>query len=116
MRKLSICLIAAMAVLGVPAAYADDSLDGLEMDVMDASGTPNEASTKVLTLPDEASDQAREHAQSGLDNANAAREGGAEFGAAAAEAAREGHGDASGDHGPPEGTPDGPPDGVPGKP
>lgn len=116
MRKLSICLIAATALLGAPAAYAADSLEGLEMDVMDANGTPNEASTKVLALPDEASEQAREHAQSGLDTANAAREGGAEFGAAAAEAAREGRGDASGNRGPPEGTPDGPPDGVPGKP
>jgi len=110
MRKLNICLIAAIAALAAPAAYAadDHALDGLEMKALHAGDTPNEASTKVLALPDEASDQAREHAQKGLDAANAAREGGAEFGTDTAEAAREDHGDARGDHGPPEGTPTGP--------
>lgn len=96
MRKLEIILIAAMAALATPLAYAqddgDDGLDGVEMDVMDANGTPNDASTKVLALPDEASDTAREHAQRGLDTANGAREDGAAFGEATAEAARDGHG------------------------
>ena len=73
-----------------------------------ANGTPNDASTKVLTLPDQASDQAREHAQRGLDTANAAREDGAALGESTSEAARDAHGDASGDHGRPDSTPHGP--------
>ena len=95
MRKLNGFgfLIAAAAVLAAPMAYAeDDGLDGVEMDVMEADGTPNDASTKVLALPEEASDTAREHAQHGLDTANSAREDGAAFGQATADAAREGHG------------------------
>lgn len=113
MRSLLYCLFTAVVAFGVPAAYADDELEGLEMDVMDADAKPNEASTRVLALPDEASDAAREHAQRGLDTANSAREDGAAFGEGMADAAREGHGQAGGDHGPPEGTPDGPPDGTP---
>ena len=94
MRKFQWALAAAVSLLATPAAFADDNkLDGLEMDVMDAHATPNEASTRVLTLPAEASDTAREHAQAGLDKANAAREDGAAFGEATAEAAR------GGDHG-----------------
>jgi hypothetical protein len=95
MRRLngSGFLIAAAAVLAAPMAYAqDDGLEGVEMDVMEADGTPNDASTKVLALPEEASDTGREHAQHGLDTANSAREDGAAFGEATAEAAREGHG------------------------
>lgn len=97
MRKFHVFLIAAAATLGTPMAYAQDGdagddLDGVEMDVMDADGTPNDASTKVLALPDSASDTARANAQKGLDTANTARQDGAAFGEATAEAAREGHG------------------------
>ena len=93
MRKLPVLLIAAIATLAAPMAYAqDDDLEDVEMDVMDANGTPNDASTKVLALPESASDTAREHAQRGLDTANSAREDGAAFGEATAEAARERHG------------------------
>lgn len=93
MRKFSVLLIAAMAVLATPMAYADDDeLEGVEMDVLDANGTPNAASTKVLALPESASDKARERAQKGLDNANSARQDGAAFGEATSEAARGGHG------------------------
>ena len=99
MRKFLFCLIAAAAVLAAPAAWADD-LSGVEMDVMDAKGTPNDASTKVLALPEEASDTAREHAQKGLDTANTAREDGRAFGEATADAARDGHGKPE-DPGPP---------------
>jgi hypothetical protein len=102
-------MIATLALVASPAVSAQDGLDGLEMDVMDANGTPNDASTKVLSLPDEASDTGREHSQRGLDTANEAREDGTDFGTDTAEAAREAHGDEAGDHGPPEGTPDGPP-------
>jgi hypothetical protein len=106
MRKLTVFLFAATAMLAAPAASAQDDLDGLEMDVMDEQGTPNDASTKVLALPDDASDTAREHAQRGLDTANAAREDGAGFGTDTADAARDGRGA-------PEGTPDGRPEGLP---
>jgi len=97
MRKFPlISLFAAFAFLSAPLAHADgdegDDLDGVEMDVMDADGTPDDNSTKVLALPDEASDTAREHAQRGLDTANSARQDGAAFGEATADAAREGHG------------------------
>jgi hypothetical protein len=94
MRKLHVFLIAASTALLAPLAHAqeDDGLEGVEMDVMDAQGTPNEASTRILALPEEASDTAREHAQRGLDTANSAREDGAAFGEATADAAREGHG------------------------
>lgn len=94
MRKLHVFVIAAIAALSAPMAHADegDDLEGVEMDVMDEGGTPNDNSTKVLALPEEASDTAREHAQRGLDTANSAREDGAAFGEATAEAAREGHG------------------------
>lgn len=93
MRKLPVFLVAAVAAFAPCAALAqDDGLDDVEMDVLDANGTPNDASTKVLALPDEASDTARDHAQRGLDTANSAREDGAAFGEATAEAAREGHG------------------------
>jgi len=113
MRSLLMCLFTAVVAFGVPVAYADDDeLEGLEMDVMDAHGTPNDASTKVLALPEEASDTAREHAQHGLDTANSAREDGHAFGEGMSDAAREGHGQAGGDHGPPEGTPNGPPEGT----
>jgi len=91
MRNFLFCLITAAAALATPVAWADE-LSGVEMDVMDAQGTPNDASTKVLALPDEASDTAREHAQRGLDTANSAREDGTAFGEGAAEAARDGHG------------------------
>jgi hypothetical protein len=107
MRKLHVFLIAAAAALATPMAYAqtddtaDDDLDGVEMDVMDADATPNAASTKVLALPDSASDKAREHAQKGLDTANTARQDGAAFGEATSEAARDGHGKPE-NPGPPE--------------
>jgi hypothetical protein len=101
MRIATFALATLALALGAPAAWADD-MQGLEMDVMEAGGTPNEASTKVLALPDEASDTAREHAQHGLDTANQAREDGHAFGDDTADAAREGHGDAGGDHGPPD--------------
>lgn len=101
MKQVLFAVMALSLALVAPVAAADD-LDGMEMDVMDASGTPNEASTKVLALPDEASDTAREHAQKGLDTANSAREDGQAFGEDTAEAAREAHGDAGGDHGPPD--------------
>lgn len=93
MRNFLIALIAATAVVSAPLAQAaDDELSGVEMDVLDANGTPNDASTKVLALPEEASDTAREHAQKGLDTANTAREDGRAFGEATSEAARDGHG------------------------
>lgn len=96
MRKSSIFLIAALAFAAAPAmAYADDDLNGLEMDVQDANGTPHDAAE--LTLPDEASDEASEHAQHGVDTANSAREDGEEVGEDAAEAAHDSHGDAGGD-------------------
>jgi hypothetical protein len=107
MRKLHVFLIAAAATLATPIASAqsttatDDDLDGVEMDVMDADGTPNDASTKVLALPDSASDTARAHAQKGLDTANTARQDGAAFGEATSEAARDGHGKPE-NPGPPE--------------
>jgi hypothetical protein len=107
MSKIPVFLFAAIAFAAAPMAQAQDDLEGVEMDVMDAEGTPNDASTKVLALPEQASDTAREHAQRGLDTANSAREGGAEFGAAISDAAREGAG--GGDDG--EG---GPPPDVPG--
>lgn len=107
MRKSVVILVGVALMLGASAAWAQDELDGLEMDVMGHRGTPNEASTKVLALPDEASDTARERAQKGLDNANRAREDGAQFGEDTADAARDAHGDAGGDHGPPD---------VPGRP
>lgn len=107
MRKISgihWASVALVALLASPAAFADDhALDGLEMDVMDAHDKPNDASTKTLALPDEASDTAREHAQRGLDKANAAREDGAGFGESTAEAA------SGGTHGKPDGTPSGRP-------
>jgi len=112
MRKLTVLLIAASALLAAPAASAQDELDDMEMDVMDESGTPNDASTRVLSLPDEASDVAREHAQRGLDTANAAREDGATFGTDTAEASRDGDGDAGGA---PEDVP-GAPEDLPGRP
>ena len=102
MRKFQLSLMAALALIVAPAAFADGhdhGLDGLELDVQDANATPNDASTKVLVLPDEASDTAREHAQAGLDKANAAREDGAAFGESTSEAA------SGGTHGKPEGTP-----------
>lgn len=101
MRKSVLIVMALAFALVAPAAWADD-LSGLEMGVVKSSGTPNAASTKVLALPDEASDTAREHAQKGLDTANTAREDGRAFGEDTAGTARDGHGDASGDHGPPE--------------
>jgi len=101
MRIASSVLVTLALALGAPAAWADD-MEGVEMDVMESSGTPNDASTKVLALPEEASDTAREHAQRGLDTANTAREDGTQFGDDTAEAAREAHGDAGGDHGPPD--------------
>jgi hypothetical protein len=96
MRKFTVVLVTALAALASPMAYAqappDDDLEGVEMDVMDANGTPNDASTKVLALPDDASPTAVQASQFGLDTANQAREGGAAFGQATAEAAREGNG------------------------
>jgi hypothetical protein len=100
MRKFLLVLIAAAALLAAPVAAWADDLSGVEMDVMDAKGTPNDASTKVLALPEEASDTAREHAQKGMDTANSAREDGAAFGEGTAEAARDGHGKPE-DPGPP---------------
>lgn len=91
MRTLMFCVIAVTAVVAAPAASADD-LTGLEMRAVHSQGTPNDASTKVLALPEEASDTAREHAQKGLDTANSAREDGAAFGEGTAAAARDGHG------------------------
>jgi len=110
MRKLHVALIAATALLAAPMAQAqtqDDDLEGVEMDVMDADGTPNAASTKVLALPASASDKAREHAQKGLDTANSARDDGRAFGEATSEAAREGHGKPE-NPGPPEPPPEEP--------
>ena len=108
-NQLLLRAMAVLAVIAAPGAFAEDhGLNGLEMDVMDAHATPNDASTKVLTLPDEASDTAREHAQGGLDKANAAREDGAAFGEGTAEGA------SGGAHGKPE-TP-GKPETLPGKP
>jgi hypothetical protein len=107
MRTTPLLIIAALALAAPAAALAQDELDGVEMDVMEADETPNEASTRVLTLPEDASDTAREHAQFGLDTANSAREGGAQLGQDAAEAARE-------RGGAPEGTPT--PDNNPGRP
>lgn len=101
MKQALFALMALSLALVAPAAAADD-LEGMEMDVMDAGGTPNEASTKVLALPDEASDTAREHAQKGLDTANSARDDGRALGEDTADAAREARGDAGGDHGPPD--------------
>jgi hypothetical protein len=93
MSKIPVFLFAAIAFAAAPMAQAqDDGLEGVEMDVMDAEGTPNDASTRVLALPEAASDTARENAQRGLDTANSARENGAAFGEATSEAAREGHG------------------------
>jgi hypothetical protein len=109
MSKIPALLFAALAFVAAPLAQAqDDDLAGMEMDVMDADETPNEASTRILALPEEASDEARAASQFGLDTANAARQGGAEFGQGIAEAAREGAG------GPPEGVPGGPPEDLPG--
>ena len=108
MRKSSIFLIAALAFMAAPAAsWADgsDDLSGLEMDAQDANGTPNDQSTKTLSLPDEASDTAREHAQKGLDAANSAREDGAGFGEDAADAARDSHSEAGSDNGKPSDVP-----------
>jgi hypothetical protein len=109
MRKFTVVLVTALAALASPMAYAqappDDDLEGVEMDVMDATGTPNDNSTRILALPEEASDTAREHAQKGLDTANSAREDGAAFGQATAAAAREGNGppiEPPGPPGPPE--------------
>jgi len=100
MRNLIPGLMVLAALAAVPAVYAsDDDMSGMEMDVVDSHGTPNDASTKTLTLPDAASDTAREHAQHGLDTANQAREGDHEFGSDTAEAARESHGAAGGEHG-----------------
>ena len=94
MRKLPIYLMTAVAALTAPTLYAADApddgdeLEGVEMDVMDADGTPNDASTKLLALPAQASETARERAQAGLDTANSAREDGAAFGQARAEQAQ----------------------------
>ena len=100
MRNLIPGFIVLAALAGAPAVYAaDEDMSGMEMDVVDSHGTPNDASTKTLALPDAASDTAREHAQRGLDTANQAREGGHEFGGDTAEAARESQGAAGGDHG-----------------
>jgi hypothetical protein len=111
MRKLPLMLIVAAALAVPMAASAQDELDDLEMDVMEAGATPNEASTRVLALPEEASDTARENAQRGLDTANAAREERGEFGTDTAESARDSAGDAGGppDHAPiPDDLPGGP--------
>jgi len=106
MRSLIVCFIAVAAALAAPIAWADE-LGGVEMDVLDAQGTPNPASTKILALPAKASDKARERAQKGLDKANAARQDGRAFGEATSEAAREGHGKPE-NPGPPEPPPEEP--------
>lgn len=113
MRSAIYGLMSLALVLGAPAASADE-LDGLEMDVMDAEGTPSDASTKVLALPEQASDEARENAQRGLDTANRARENGRAFGEETAETARRGGlgGSDSGE----KGNGQAPPDNVPGRP
>lgn len=124
MRKSIVCFIGVLAALGISAAHAqDDSLDGLELDVLEADETPVEAFDGVLTLPGQADPRAREGAAPGLERANEARERGAELGQSVAEQAREGRGDGRGrgegaggeGGGPPEDRP-GPPEGTPGGP
>lgn len=101
-------LLVLAALSAAPAAFAEgDDMDGVEMDVIDAHGTPNDASTKTLALPDSASDTAREHAQKGLDTANRAREDGHDFRSETAEAARDAHGAAGSDHADGHGKPEG---------
>jgi hypothetical protein len=116
MPRVTTWLLAAIALVSAPTAWAaddfsDDGLEGLEMDVQDADSSPADASSKIIALPAQASEAAQDHAQKGLDRANAAREDGAELGEETSEAARERDGDRSnngsdgeGNHGRPEGA------------
>ena len=47
MRILPLCLLTAIAVLGVSTAQAESTLQGLEMDVMNANETPSQAAARI---------------------------------------------------------------------
>jgi len=56
MTKFNICLLAAAVSLGMSTAYAAGSLDGLEMDVLDAGAKPARAASRIA-LPQSAGDE-----------------------------------------------------------
>ena len=93
MKQLTIIALGAALALALPGlAWAQQRDLEVTMDVVPANATPD-AATKVIQLPDTASDRARERSAFGLGIANKAREMRGElsrdFGKEVSEAARE---------------------------
>ena len=72
-RHISALLFAGLLV-GSSMAYADDDLD-VTMRMVPPGVELPDAVTKVITLPTQTPAGAQDHAQQGLDTANAARQG-----------------------------------------
>ena len=93
MKRLTIIAIGAALAMALPGpAWAQQRDLEVTMDVVPANAAPG-ASTKVIELPESASDRARERSAFGHSVANRARESrgdlGREFGQSVSEAARE---------------------------
>lgn len=89
--KLSLVLAAPFFCLGTAPAFAQQASTPpttVTMQVLEEGEDTDELFERI-ELPEDASDQARESAQRGLDTANAARAGGRDFGQAVAEEARQ---------------------------
>lgn len=89
--KLSLVLAAPFLCIGTAPAFAQQTSTPpatVTMQVLEEGEDTDELFERI-ELPEDASEQARESAQQGLDIANAARAGGREFGQAVAEEARQ---------------------------
>ena len=71
--KLRILLLGSL-LIGSSAVYADDELD-VTMRMVPPGVELPDAVTKVITLPEQTPDTARNNAQKGLDQANSVRQG-----------------------------------------
>lgn len=85
-HKMIFALILLLASWAIPAAYADEG-DEDTIVVIEEDGTPEDV-VNVISLPERASDMARQRAASGQETANAAKEFGRDFGQAKAEESR----------------------------
>gem|GEM_PF-6059734 len=89
--RIPALLVFLLALLPFAAAVADEHEvdDDLVLEVIDDADAGEEDFVDEIRLPEQASDQARESAASGLETANEARERGRDFGQERAEQARE---------------------------
>lgn len=94
----------ALALVPFSSVLADEHDDALLLEVVDDENAGEEDFVDVISLPDEASDVARERSAFGIETANEARERGRDFGQERADRARELGREASEARGRPEGT------------